>query len=115
MIVVASSDNESSQVTLPGLSICVPVPVIRGLKRFLTMSEVAEVEDGVVIIDCVAIFYEEGESSYIMSYSRSPSSLLRYLAAQPCFAASYLKFTRLAGIAHYITTINTNHQSDSEK
>ena len=63
MIVVASSDNESSQVTLPGLSICVPVPVIRagGLKRFLTMSEVAEVEDGVVIIDCVAIFYEEGE------------------------------------------------------
>ena len=53
MIVVASNDNESSQVTLPG---CVPVPVIRGLKRFLTMSEVAEVEDGVVIIDCVAIF-----------------------------------------------------------
>ena len=41
MIVVASNDNESSQVTLPGLSICVPVPVIRagGLKRFLTMSE----------------------------------------------------------------------------
>ena len=28
---------------------------------FLTMAEVAEVEDGVVIIDCVAIFYEEGE------------------------------------------------------
>ena len=25
------------------------------------MSEVAEAEDGVVIIDCVAIFYEEGE------------------------------------------------------
>ena len=25
------------------------------------MAEVAEVEDGVVIIDCVAIFYEEGE------------------------------------------------------
>ena len=31
MIVVASNDNESSQVTLPGLSICVSVPVIRGL------------------------------------------------------------------------------------
>ena len=61
MIVVASNDNESSQITLPGLSICVPVPVIRGLKRFLTMSEVAEVEDGVVIIDRVAIFYDEGE------------------------------------------------------
>ena len=61
MIVVASNDNESSQVTLPGFSICVPVPVIRGLTRFLTMAEVAEVEDGVVIIDCVAIFYEEGE------------------------------------------------------
>ena len=61
MIVDASNDNESSQVTLPGLSICVHVPVIRGLKRFLTMSEVAEVEDGVVIIDCVAIFYEQGE------------------------------------------------------
>ena len=57
VIVVASNDNESSQVTLPGLSICLPVPVI----RFLTMSEVAEVEDGVVTIDCVAIFYEEGE------------------------------------------------------
>ena len=49
-----------------------------------------------------------------MSYSRSPSSLLRYPAAQPCFAARYLKFTRLAGIAHYITTINTNPQSDSK-
>ena len=61
MIVVASNDNESSQVTLPGFSICVPVPVIRGLTRFLTMAVVAEVEDGVVIIDCVAIFYEEGE------------------------------------------------------
>ena len=39
MIVVASNDNESSQVTLPGFSICVPVPVIRGLTRFLTMAE----------------------------------------------------------------------------
>ena len=51
MIVVASSDNESSQVRSEHL----------GLTRFLTMVEVAEVEDGVVIIDCVAIFYEEGE------------------------------------------------------
>ena len=51
MIVVASSDNESSQVRSVHL----------GLTRFLTMVEVAEVEDGVVIIDCVAIFYEEGE------------------------------------------------------
>ena len=41
--------------------LCLPVPVIRGLTRFLTMAEVAEVEDGVVKIDCVAIFYEEGE------------------------------------------------------
>ena len=46
---------------LPGFSICVPVPVIRGLTRFLTMAEVAEVEHGVVVIGCVAIFYEEGE------------------------------------------------------
>ena len=61
MIVVASNYNESSQVTLPGFSICAPVPVIPGLTRFLTVAEVAEVEDGVVIIDCVAIFYEEGE------------------------------------------------------
>ena len=61
MTVVAFDDNESSQVTLPGFSICVPVPVIRGLTRFVTMAEDAEVEDGVVIIDCVAIFYEEGE------------------------------------------------------
>ena len=37
------------------------MPVIRGLTRSLTMAEVAEVEDGVVITDCVAIFYEEGE------------------------------------------------------
>ena len=42
MIVVASNDNESSQVPSPGFSICVPVPVIRGLIRFLTMAEVAE-------------------------------------------------------------------------
>ena len=49
VIVVASNDNESSQVNLPGFSICVPVPVIRGLTRFLTMAEVVEVEDGVVI------------------------------------------------------------------
>ena len=27
----------------------------------LTIAEVAEVEDGMVIIDCVAIFYEEGK------------------------------------------------------
>ena len=45
MIVVASNDNESSQVTLPDFSLCVPVPVIRGLTRFLTMAEVAEAED----------------------------------------------------------------------
>ena len=61
MIVVASNGNESPQVTLPGFSICVLVPVIRGLPSFLTMAKVAEVEDGVVIIDCVAILYEEGE------------------------------------------------------
>ena len=61
MIVVASNDNESPQVTLPGFSICVrvpvcytavfsvvtllpsiPVPAIRRLTRFLTMAEVAE-------------------------------------------------------------------------
>ena len=47
MIVVASNDNESSQVTLPGFSICVPVPVIRGPTRFLTMAQVAEVEESV--------------------------------------------------------------------
>ena len=35
---------------------------IRGLTRFLTMAEVADVEDSVVIIDCVAIFYEEGKA-----------------------------------------------------
>ena len=42
------------------------MPVIRGLTRFLTMAEVAEVaevEDGEVIFDCtcVVIFYEEGK------------------------------------------------------
>ena len=35
------------------------MPVIRGLTRFLTVAEVAEVKDGEVIIDCVAILYEE--------------------------------------------------------
>ena len=35
--------------------------VIQGPARFLTMAEVAEVEDSVVIIDCVAIVHEEGE------------------------------------------------------
>ena len=58
MIVVVFNDNESSRVTLPGFSICEPVPVIRGPTLFLTM---AEVEDGVVIIDSVAIVYEESE------------------------------------------------------
>ena len=67
VIVVASNDNESSQVTLPGFSICVPVPVIRGLTRFLTMAEVAEVEDGVVIIDCVAIFYQDTKKANIIA------------------------------------------------
>ena len=60
-IVVASNDNQLSQVTLPGFSICVRVPVIRCLTRFLSMAEVAEVEDGEVTIDCVAIFYEESK------------------------------------------------------
>ena len=45
MIVVASNYNKSSQVTLTGFSICVPVPVIQGLTRFLTIAEVTEVED----------------------------------------------------------------------
>ena len=57
MIVVASSKNELSRVTLPRFSICVPVPVIRGLTRFLTMAEVAELEDGVVIIDMCGNFF----------------------------------------------------------
>ena len=67
MIVVASSDNESSQVTILRFSICVPVPVIRGLTRFLTMAEVAEVEDGVVIIDCVAIFMKRAKEANIIA------------------------------------------------
>ena len=33
VIVVASNDNESSQVTLPRFPICVPVPAIRGRRR----------------------------------------------------------------------------------
>ena len=63
MIVVVSNDNESSQVTLSGF----PVPVIRGLIRFLTMAEVAEVEDGVVIIDCVAIFMKRAKEANIIA------------------------------------------------
>ena len=35
MIVVVSNDNESSRVTLPGFSICEPVPVMRGPTRWL--------------------------------------------------------------------------------
>ena len=61
MIVVASNDNESSQVTCTRLSdLCTCAGNSRSY-TFLTMAAVAEVEDGVVIIDCVAIFYEEGE------------------------------------------------------
>ena len=67
MTVVASNDNESSQVTLPGFSICVPVPVIRGLARFLTMVEVAEVEDGVVIIDCGQFFMKRAKEANIIA------------------------------------------------
>ena len=66
MIVVASNDNESSQVTLPGFSLCVPVPVIRGLTRFLTMAEIAEVEGGVVIIDCVAVSWKRAKEANII-------------------------------------------------
>ena len=56
MIVVESNDNEWPQVPLQYFLICVPVPVIRGLTGFLTMADIAEFEDGVVIFDCVAIF-----------------------------------------------------------
>ena len=52
-----SNDNESSQVTLPGFSISVPVPVIRGLTRFPTIAEVTSAIVGkrvrrFVIIGC---------------------------------------------------------------
>ena len=35
--------------------------------RFLTMAEVAEVEDGVVIIDCVAIFVKRAMEANIIA------------------------------------------------
>ena len=56
VIVVESNDNEWPQVPFQCFLICVPVPVIRGLTGFLTMADIAEFEDGVVIFDCVAIF-----------------------------------------------------------
>ena len=43
---------------------CPTPPACAGNSRFytfLTMAEVAEVEDGVIIIDCLTIFYEEGK------------------------------------------------------
>ena len=68
MIVAASNDNESSQVTLPGFSICVLEPVvIRGLTHFLTMAEIAEVEGGVVIIDCVAVSWKRAKEANIIA------------------------------------------------
>ena len=47
MIVVASNDNESSQVTILRFSICVI--------------------DGVVIIDCVAIFMKRAKEANIIA------------------------------------------------
>ena len=103
MIVVASNDNESPQVTLPGFSMCACASLRQSqsaTQPFLVSSRNApphwggalrddtkngcvadytcvgnsrsytfshngwgrwDGEDGVVIIDCVAIFYEEGE------------------------------------------------------
>ena len=50
-----------------------------------------------------------------MSYSRSPLITFKLPPLlNPVSQGGYLKFTRLAGIAHYITTININNQSDSK-
>ena len=81
MIVVASNGNESPQVTLPGFLICVRVPVCYTAVFSVAMQRSSPLdytctgnsrfshygwgrwdgEDGVAIIDCVVIFYEEGE------------------------------------------------------
>ena len=73
MIVVASNDNESSQVTSPGFSICVSVLVIRGLPRFLTMAKVAEVEDGVVITSLTVwqFFMKKAKEANIIATRKS--------------------------------------------
>ena len=41
--------------------------VIRGLTRFLTMAEIAEVEGGVVIIDCVAVSWKRAKEANIIA------------------------------------------------
>ena len=40
---------------------------IRGLTRFLTMAEIAEVEGGVVIIDCVAVSWKRAKEANIIA------------------------------------------------
>ena len=57
MIVVASNDNESSQVTLPGFSICVPVPVIRFSQRLRSQR----LKTAWSSLTVWQFFYEEGE------------------------------------------------------
>ena len=43
------------------------MPVFRRLTLFLTVAEVAEVEHGVVIIDCVAIFMKRAKEANIIA------------------------------------------------
>ena len=60
-----------SRLELPyQASICVSVPVIRGLPRFLTMAKVAEVEDGVVITHhwlCGNFFMKKAKEANIIA------------------------------------------------
>ena len=74
------------------------MPVIRGLTRFLTMAEVAEIEDGEVIIDCVAIFYEEGKGGE--HYRKKNTFTCRVSSTEKRLVKSRRGFGKLVRLAH---------------
>ena len=55
------------------------MPVFRRLTLFLTVAEVAEIEHGVVIIDCVAIFMKRAKEANIIATRMTLAAKFREL------------------------------------